>query len=338
MASTVSDARQSIVDVSAGLPVLLLFPGQGAQHERMAAGLYEREPVFTAAIDEVVELLGADGVRVRTDWLADRPQVGVDDPLRAQLLLFAVDYAMGRVAMSWARPAGLLGHSVGELAAATLAGVFTLPDALSLVLDRMARLRGAPAGGMLAVAESAAALCPYVDGERVAVAAVNATRQTILAGTGADLARVRAALSRDGIASRPVSSRLPFHSPILMKSAMAGEPDFARVRMLPPSIPVYSAYSGARLTDAQACDAAFWAAQPARPVLFWPALDRVLSARPHLVVDVGPGGGLAALARQHPTARTGTSQVVAVLPTRPRDPEHDLRTLRAARAAIKGQE
>src|SRR6185295_10794969 len=106
--------------VTAPGPVALLLPGQGAQHARMATGLYGAEPAFTAAMDEVLDAFG--DARLRDDWLhADDPAV-VDHVTRSQRLLFAVDYALGRLTLSWGvEPVALLGHSIGEVAGAVLA-------------------------------------------------------------------------------------------------------------------------------------------------------------------------------------------------------------------------
>src|SRR5437764_1349770 len=99
--------------------VALLFPGQGSQHPRMAAGLYGHDDVFTSVMDEAFELLGEAGPAVRADWLAGgRPEL-YDDVTRAQPLLYAVNYALGRVVLDWGvEPAAMLGHSVGEMVAA----------------------------------------------------------------------------------------------------------------------------------------------------------------------------------------------------------------------------
>lgn len=84
-----------------GRPVALLLPGQGAQHEQMAAGLYGSEPVFTAAMDLVFGELGEPGERLRADWLSDRPLVPIEHVTRSQPLLFAIDHALGRLVLSW---------------------------------------------------------------------------------------------------------------------------------------------------------------------------------------------------------------------------------------------
>ncbi|MEV0219865.1 acyltransferase domain-containing protein [Streptomyces sp. NPDC050704] len=315
--------------------VALLLPGQGAQYRRMGAGLYASEPVFTGAMDEVFSAMGRAGPALRADWLAERPSVPVDSAAWAQPLLFAVDYALGRLVMSWGvRPAALLGHSVGEMAAAVLAGVFRLRDATGLVLDRVSRVATAPPGGMIAVAAAPAEVEPFLTGD-VVIGAVNAPRHTVLAGPGGLLAETARKLDAQGLTSRPVPSHTAFHSPVLAPClAGAGERVAATARR-PPLITVYSGYTAAPLRSVEALDPDFWARQPMAPVLFWPALDALLSSGEHLLVEAGPGRGLGGIARRHPAVRRGASSVVTLLPARPGDDEQDRLALRAAAEALR---
>ncbi|MGC5563050.1 acyltransferase domain-containing protein [Streptomyces sp. FR-108] len=318
------------------LPVALLLPGQGSQQPRMAAGLYGYEPVFTEAMDEFFDAAGAEGGPLREDWLAERPATELDHVTRSQPLLFAVDLALGRLVLSWGvRPAALLGHSIGELASAVLAGVFGTRDAVGLVLDRVGRLAKAPPGGMLAVAASTAEVAPYLSGD-VVVGAVNAPRQTILAGPDGPLDKAGRALGEAGFVCRRVPSLSAFHSPLLEPACRGAAERFAAVRRSSPSVPVHSAYTAAPLTRADIDDPAFWARQPVAPVLFWPALEGLLATGDHLLVEVGPGQGLSQVARRHPAVRRGTSAVVSLLPARPGPPEADRSAVEAAVARIAG--
>ncbi|MDA0635914.1 type I polyketide synthase, partial [Nonomuraea sp. MCN248] len=127
--------------------VVFLFPGEGARHARMAAELCRAEPAFGAALEECFELFEAHGVPARRAWEAASP----DDAVAAQSSVFGVEYAMGRLWQALGvEPDAVLGHGVGEFAAATLAGVFTLPEAVRLVAARATgepeRLRHAFAG------------------------------------------------------------------------------------------------------------------------------------------------------------------------------------------------
>ncbi|EWC63316.1 Malonyl CoA-acyl carrier protein transacylase [Actinokineospora spheciospongiae] len=320
-------------------PVAVLLPGQGSQHVRMAAGLYRVDPVFTAAMDEVLDAMAAEGApELRAEWLAERPTVSIDHVSRAQPLLYAVDYALGTLVLGWGvRPVALLGHSVGEVAAATLTGVFGLRDAVALVLDRVRRLATAPPGGMLAVAATPEQLRPFLTGD-VVVGVVNAPRQTVLAGPTAPLAAVAESLRDSNFTCRRVPAESAFHSPALAEAAAGAEEFIASVAVAEPDTTVYSGYTAARLRREDAANPRFWARQPVEAVLFWPALDALLAAEGDvLLLEAGPGQGLATLARRHPAVRTGGSSVLALLPAQPGPPAADRRSVRAAALALRAE-
>lgn len=235
-ARTVHQVRA--VDVSRPRPVVLLFPGQGSQHAGMAAGLYRREPVFTAAVDAALSHMGEEGSRVRADWLdPKRAAIGIDDVRRAQPLLFAIDYALGKMILSWGvRPTAFLGHSAGELVAATFAGVVSLSDAVAMVQARVREAVKIPAGGMLAVAASEEQLHPYLT-DGVGIAAVNANQQVMLAGSRGPLADVADRLRADGLTVVTVPATSPFHSPAMAPASDAIETDYRDIRCASPNCP-----------------------------------------------------------------------------------------------------
>uniref|UniRef100_A0AAU2V0U4 Acyltransferase domain-containing protein n=1 Tax=Streptomyces sp. NBC_00003 TaxID=2903608 RepID=A0AAU2V0U4_9ACTN len=312
---------------SAPRPVALLFPGQGSQHVRMAAGLYRHDPVFTEAMNEALDLLGDAGSAVRADWLSEDPAASIDAPERAQPLLFAVEYALGRMVRGWGvRPAAVLGHSAGELVGAVLADVIGLADAVRMVHERVDCLRGAPAGGMIAVVGGAEELGAYLMGD-VAIAAVNAKRQTMLAGTTGHLAAVSERLRTDGYSVIPVPATVPFHSPALDPAAEAAEAGFKTVRLSPPAFPVYSGYTGELMTDEIATSPRYWARQLTDTVRFGPALDRLLATGDLVLVEAGPGQNLTTLARRHRAVRRGGSTAVPLLPARPGSAEDERRSV-----------
>ncbi|WP_329277685.1 acyltransferase domain-containing protein [Streptomyces sp. NBC_01451] len=317
--------------------VVLMFPGTGAQHTQMAAGLYGHEAVFTDAVDSVLARLGAEGEAARNDWLAERPAVPMEADIRSAPLLFAVDYAMGRLVESWGvRPAAYLGHSMGEFAAAVLAGVFRLDDAVRLLWERVLRQRSTPAGGMLAVAAAREELAGYL-GAGVVVGAVNAPRHTVLSGPAAPLDTVARRLTADGRTFRRLATRTPYHSPVLAPLVAETEALIEGLPLAPPRTTLYSAYTTRPLGAREATGAAFWAGQPTAPVLFWPTLERVLDDGDRLLVEAGPAQSLAVIARGHRAVRSGRSAVVATLPPRALGPEEDRRAVRAARELLLGQ-
>lgn len=313
-------------------PAVLLFPGQGAQSARMAAGLYGQDPSFTATMDRAFAVLGPE---LREEWLSERPSELYDDVTRAQPLLYAVNYALGRMVIdAGVRPAALLGHSVGEMSAAALAGVFTFEEGLALMRDRVEQISRSPRGGMLAVGASPEDLAPYVNG-KVVVGVVNAPRQTILAGAAGPLDEVKQRLVADGFACRSTRALQAFHSPLLTEVCAASADAWRSVELRSPEIPLYSAYHPGRLPDEIALDPDLWAAQPAQPVLFWEALDRLLNDGDFLLVDAGPGQSLCALARRHPAVLSGKSAVIGLLPAQSGDDTRDRETVAAAFTAIR---
>ncbi|GAB3888118.1 hypothetical protein GCM10029964_055230 [Kibdelosporangium lantanae] len=310
--------------------VALLLPGQGAQSPRMAAGLYGRDDRFTSTMDQAFDLLGDLGPAIRADWLADRPSRRFDDVTRSQPLLYAIDYALGRMVLDWGvEPAAMLGHSVGEMVAATLADVLTFPEGVRLMRDRVRHYADTPPGGMLAVAAAVEDVAPLLTG-RLAVAAVNARQQTMVAGEQAELDALVEALRAKGITCMKARARQAFHSPVVADAALRTVDGFRDVSLSAPRWPIYSSHLGALLTPEQATDPVFWAMLPTMTVQFWPTLDLLLRTEDVLLVEAGPGQGLATIARQHPAVRSGRSDVVSLLPARSGRPDADRDAVREA--------
>ncbi|MER6024977.1 acyltransferase domain-containing protein [Streptomyces sp. NPDC001851] len=332
-AATVHKAKA--VTAARPRPVALLFPGQGSQHHAMAAGLYGREPVFTAAFDAALSHMGDEGPRIRADWLTDgRPLIPVDDVRRAQPLLFAVDYALGRMVIGWGvRPTAVLGHSAGELVAATIAGAVALPDAVAMVMARVREAVRIPPGGMLAVAAEEHRLRPYLRDD-VAIAAVNANQQTMLAGPAEPLAEIAQALRADGLTVVTVPATSPFHSPAMAPASEAVEAAYRDIPLRPPTLPLYSGYTGELLRPEEALSPRFWARQITDTVYFKQALESLLAADDMLLIEAGPRQTLTAFARRHRAVRLGASAAVPLLPGRPGTAEADRQSVLTAAARL----
>lgn len=301
----------------------LLFPGQGAQQPRMGAGLYGSEPEFTAVMDEFFAASGADGPGLRADWLAERPGPDFDDCRRAQPLLFAVGAALATAVIARGlRPTVLVGHSVGELAAAAVAGVFSVADAGRLMAARTTAMAATEPGGMLAVAAGPDRVREVLGGDPaalgVAVAAVNSPYQTVLSGPEAELDAVRKALTTAVVACRPVRARQAFHSPLCAPAASHFAAALRAVALRPPALRIRSTSTARDVTPAESVTPEFWSSQLARPVLFWPAVSGLLSSAPRVFVEAGPKGGCASALAHHPAVRSGTHVVLPLLPADPR--------------------
>ncbi|WP_092554642.1 acyltransferase domain-containing protein [Actinoplanes derwentensis] len=321
-------------DTTNRVRVALLFPGQGAQRPGMAVGLYRAAPDFRRHVDEVFTLWGPEGAAIRADWLADDPAILLDDMRRSQPLLFAVGWGLGRTLLDrGVQPMALLGHSVGEVVAATLAGVLGLADAVRVLRDRLAHLAEAPPGGMLAVAATVDQV-RFSLGGGVVIGAVNGPRQLLLAGPEGPLARSARLLRDAGITCQPARSTVAFHSPAVAVQAARAEPLLRSMPLRAPLLPVYSCYTGSPLTAAVATDPAYWIRQPAAPVYFATALDAVCAAGPDVLLEAGAPHGLTALARRHPAVRRGACTVRSALPARAGGRDSDLAAFTEALSAV----
>jgi acyl transferase domain-containing protein len=302
----------------------------------MAAGLYGRIGVFTATMDEAFELMGSRGAGVRAQWLSESPSDTFDDVAVAQPLLYAVGYALARTLVEQCgEPDAVLGHSAGELVAATVAGVFDFADGIRLMITRIPELAATEPGGMVAVAASVEEVSPLL-GDDVYLAAVNGPRQLLLSGARLPLDRTTEALRRSGTTCRRVPARQAFHSPLMAEACTRAGRNWAGVSLRPPGIRLYSAYEGGPLSPGLACDRNFWISQPTRTVNFAAALDRLLCDDDHLLVETGPGQSLTMLARHHPAVARGRSQVLGMMPDRRHGDASEIEAVNRAAVRLPG--
>ena len=223
-----------------------MFPGQGAESTEMAGELYRDEPAFRGHLDECADLLAADGIDLRAALRlpgaaapgSARPTPQAADltarPLLAQVALLSFEYGLARTLLGWGlEPAAVIGHSLGEYAAATIAGALSLADALRLVAARGRLAEGLDPGGMLAVALPEAELLPQLGGA-LSLAAVNAPDACVVAGPRAPLRQLAARLGRSGTAIRWLPVTRPFHS-AAMDSVLASFETFAVAATLCPA-------------------------------------------------------------------------------------------------------
>jgi acyl transferase domain-containing protein len=284
-----------------------MFPGQGAQHAGMAARLYATEPRLRAIVDEgaaVLEpLLGADPRAL----LAPSPAAGpaaasaaIDRTAHAQPLLFLIEYALAQLWISWGvQPESLIGHSIGEYVAATLAGVVSFHDALGLVAARGRLMQSLPPGDMLSVHLPEAELARLIE-PPLAIAGVNAPALTVASGPAPAIADLERRLGELGVGARRLHTSHAFHSPLVEPILGAFAAEVRRVRLGEPRIPWVSNVTGTWITPALARDPAYWVRHLREPVRFADGLA-ALAARPERVLlEVGPGRALSTFARACP--------------------------------------
>ncbi|WP_109470798.1 type I polyketide synthase [Mycolicibacter sinensis] len=296
---------EGVTDASETDRVVFLFPGQGAQHIGMARGLYDTEPVFAEYFDRCVAGFDAElGFDLRA-LIFDGTSRDLERTDRTQPALFTVEYALAKLIESYGvRPAALVGHSIGEYAAATVAGVFDLDTAIKVVAMRARLMHAAPRGVMVAVPLSPDAVGTYLTGD-VDLAAVNDPDGCVVAGSEEAIRAFSDALKQAGINARRVRTSHAFHSR-LMESMIPEFTGFlSRQTLHEPRIPLLSNLTGTQMAASEATNPATWARSVRATVRFADEIDTLLNEPHRVLVEVGPGATLTASAARHPKFADG---------------------------------
>lgn len=282
---------------------VFLFPGGGAQHPGMARRLCEEDSSFRATIDEGLSYLEPSAARtIRDLWLGDgslSPEAAAT-LLRPSLQLPAiliVEVALARFWMARGlRPAALIGHSMGENAAACVAGVLGFRDAVRLVRLRGELFDTVARGGMLSVVMSAAELKTRLPAE-LDLASVNAPDLCVVSGPDAALAAFQSALQTDGIDAVRVAIDIAAHSRMLDPILGRFEAFLRGLVLNAPAIPIVSNLTGDWLTDAEARDPAYWTRHLRSTVRFADGLATLTATPGRAFIEVGPGKTLSSLTK-----------------------------------------
>ncbi|ORA71680.1 hypothetical protein BST28_22860, partial [Mycolicibacter kumamotonensis] len=265
----------------------IMFTGQGAQRINMGAGLHEVFPVFAHTFDQCCthfdDLLGP-GLR---DALTDPDTL--DHTQWTQPALFSLEVALYRLTESLGiQPDYLIGHSIGELAAAHIAGVWSLQDACTFVAAR-ARLMGSlpPGGAMMSVTATTGEITPLLP-ETVAIAAVNAPRSLVLSGPAAELDALQTQLTDAGLTTRRLHVSHAFHSPLMEPILTELHQTATTLTYSPPQIPIISNLTGAILTDTQATSPDYWVNHVRQTVHFAQGITTLTDAGVTHYLELGP--------------------------------------------------
>ncbi len=345
------------VEEAAQRPVAFLLSGVGDHYPGMGAELYREEPTFRAALDQCAELLEPHlGLDVRQLIYPppaepageEPPAAGVnlkqllgrgaaprspaaqrlDRTAAAQPAVFAVEVALARLWEEWGvRPEALLGYSLGEYAAAHLAGVLSLADAAALVAVRARLIEELPGGAMLAVPAAEDDLLPHL-GPDLALAATNTSGVCVVSGSAEAVDELASRLAAEDVVTQRLRASHAFHSPHMQPIVERFTELLASVELRPPRIPLLSNVTGTWMSAEQATDPATWVRHLCGTVRFAEGLGELLGGGEHVLLEIGPGQALATAARQH--AAIGERHAVATSLRDERDRRSDVAVLLGA--------
>nr|WP_277419954.1 type I polyketide synthase [Xanthomonas bonasiae] len=292
------------VEVSSGRPVVFLFPGQGAQKVGMAASLYRDEPVFASALRECARLLrphlGLDLLEILYPSETDAEAVAarLDETWITQPALFSVSWALAALWKSWGvTPSAMLGHSVGEYVAASLAGVFELADALRLIAVRGRLMQSLPAGDMISVPLGESDVSAYL-GNGIDLAAVNTLQSSVLSGPADAIAALEARLQEQAVEVRRLRTSHAFHSAMMEPILAQFEREFEGMALQAPTIPYVSNVTGDWIKPEQATSAGYWSRHLRGTVRFAEGARLLAADHDRVHLEVGPGATLSQFLRQ----------------------------------------
>ncbi len=284
-----------------------MFPGQGSQYVNMARSLYETQATFQEHIAQCCTLLKSDlGFDLRDLLYPNQEQIEtatqkLKKTAITQPALFIIEYALAQLWISWGiKPVGMIGHSIGEYVAATLAGVFSLEDALSLVAARGKLMQSMPSGSMLAVPLSENEVKPLLENTSLQIATVNSPANCVVSGTNAAIETLEQQLATQGIEGNLLHTSHAFHSDLMEPILEPFTEKVKQVKLQAPTIPFVSNLTGTWITVADATNPCYYAQHLRSCVRFADGIKEFFNNPDQILLEVGPGSTLSSLAKYHP--------------------------------------
>ncbi len=318
-----------------------LLTGQGSQRPGMGKELYEAYPAYAEALEGACEQIDPRIGRSLAQLIFCEPGSAeaalLEHTTYAQPALFATEVALYRLLEAKGLTPDLLaGHSVGEIAAAHLAGVFSLPDAAKLICARGALMGALPAGGaMMAIGASEAEALASLAGreQEASLAAVNSDRACVVSGSAGAIEALESHWQERERKTKRLAVSHAFHSPLMEPMLAEFAEVAATLHYSPPQIPIVSCLSAEQLSAEQATDPAFWVAHAREPVRFGAAVKALRAQGASAFLELGPDPVLCAIARECLTEEGHEVPCTAALREGRPEPETLIGALGAAHAA-----
>lgn len=279
--------------------IIFMFPGQGSQYQNMAIDLYQCEPIFKDQVDNCCEQLFAYLNLDLRSILFNTSSHLLNKTHITQCALFTIEYSLAKLLEHYGiKPYAMIGHSIGEYVAATIAEVFTLKNALKLVAMRGKLMQSVAPGKMMTVKLSLIELNKLLK-PGVSIAAHNANDLCVVSGDVTGIDDFQYALSQLGVETKILHTSHAFHSAMMDDVLDQFKACFTEVELNAPKIPFISNLSGDWITQDVATDHAYWVKHLRQTVKFKEGIDCLLSSEKSFVLlEVGPGQTLGHLAKQ----------------------------------------
>ena len=290
--------------------IAFLFTGQGSQYINMGRQLYQTQPLFRQIIDRCAEILSPYLDRPLLEILypltkeeQNSSSVGnlVDETKYTQPAIFALEYALAQLWMSWGvKPDVVMGHSLGEYVAATVAGVLSLEDGLKLIAARASLMQALPPNGeMVVVFASSVKVNKVIQayGEEVAIAAFNSPKNTVISGSKEGIQKAIANLKEEGIKTKKLTVSHAFHSPLMQPMISAFEQAVSQVSFSLPKIDLISNLTG-KLATKEIATPEYWCRHVLEPVKFTASMETLREQDCKLLIECGSKPILLGMGRQ----------------------------------------
>lgn len=337
-------------------PVVFMFSGQGSQYINMGVGIYQTEKVFRQEVNRCFGILSpligynlkeilypGEGTaqsleRKAKNWtktpsLKDTPLKGshelcvgrhaIDQTKIAQPVIFIFEYAMAKLLMKWGIvPQAMIGHSIGEYVAACLSGLFSLEDALKLVLFRGELMQEMPVGAMLSIPITEEELLPLLNHD-ISLAAVNAPEICVVSGSYRAIDTFDQMMKEKGYKCTRLHTSHAFHSKMMEPMLEEFQKRFDPVKLNPPTIPYISNVTGKWITNEEAANPGYWVTHLRKTVRFYDGLKELLKEEKVIFVEVGAGNALSSLLNKHTDKKDGHKVINLVKHPNENIPDYD---------------
>ncbi|WP_138506148.1 type I polyketide synthase [Nostoc sp. PA-18-2419] len=312
-------------------PVVFMFPGQGSQYVNMVREIYETQTVFREQVDYCSEIikplleLDLRHILYPSEEKLDQASQQLQQTAFAQPAIFVIEYALAKLWQSYGvEPQAAIGHSIGEYVAATLAEVFSLEDALSLVAARGQMMQQLPSGAMLSIPLPADKVKSLL-GQELSVAAINQPSQCVVSGSIAAVETLRNQLAAQGIECRCLHTSHAFHSQMMEPILEIFAERVKKVTLNPPKLPYISNLTGTWITVTQATNPEYYTQHLRSTVLFASGVEKLLATPEQVLLEVGPGHTLARLVKRNPDK--AAAQTVLTSVRHPQEKQSDIHVL-----------